>query len=73
MAGDKDQCRGLLSAFGHGCVDTVVLCGDGARERKSTFLLHFICTHEIDQSLNFQIPPPSLGHVSKSTHLGNCV
>lgn len=49
MAGDKDQCRELLSAFGHGSVDTVVLCGGGARERESTFLLlHFVCTHKTD-------------------------
>ena len=32
MAGEKDQCRGLLSAFGRGGMDSVVLGGGGARE-----------------------------------------
>lgn len=36
MAGEKSQCSGLLTAFGHGLMDTVVLGwgGGGARERK---------------------------------------
>lgn len=43
------------------------------REKSIFLLLHFICTHEIDQSCNFELFDISPGAGVKTTHLRNCV